>query len=321
MLQHPVDPPPGLCPVFEHRSKLRHRSRRAKLTADEPEPAASETDEDEPSGERRRRHRDERDRRRLRRGVRRLSPEDELDLKRLDIALVTLDDESLRRGLAGITEKQRQELSRRSSTSPARRCTSATRSRRSCAASCAALLVDRQLTVATALTQRANDTTVEALGDHSEDPTRADLDEVLPAVIDEHGVELVRLMVASLRDLRRAVPRGDARAARHRRAVRAPRRSPTTRWPADTELPSFGLVARVAAARADDDPERAELREQRKAAKAERRAAAARERAARAAAQASRREALHASKRTGSGRRSRNTPARTGVSARRHASA
>src|ERR1700690_572542 len=39
-----------------------------------------------------------------------LSAQDELDLKRLDIALVTLDDESLRRGLAGINEKQRQEL-------------------------------------------------------------------------------------------------------------------------------------------------------------------------------------------------------------------
>ena len=39
-----------------------------------------------------------------------LSAQDELDLKRLDIALVTLDDESLRRGLAGVTEKQRQEL-------------------------------------------------------------------------------------------------------------------------------------------------------------------------------------------------------------------
>ena len=39
-----------------------------------------------------------------------LSEQDELDLKRLDIALVTLDDESLRRGLVGLNEKQRQEL-------------------------------------------------------------------------------------------------------------------------------------------------------------------------------------------------------------------
>src|SRR5579863_10340265 len=39
-----------------------------------------------------------------------LSEQDELDLRRLDVALVTLGDEALRRGLAGINEKQRQEL-------------------------------------------------------------------------------------------------------------------------------------------------------------------------------------------------------------------
>ena len=39
-----------------------------------------------------------------------LSEQDEIDLKRLDNALATLDDESLRSGLSGITEKQRQDL-------------------------------------------------------------------------------------------------------------------------------------------------------------------------------------------------------------------
>src|SRR5436305_14473069 len=39
-----------------------------------------------------------------------LSEQDEQDINRLDIALATLDDESLRSGLAGITEKQRQDL-------------------------------------------------------------------------------------------------------------------------------------------------------------------------------------------------------------------
>src|SRR3954469_20335774 len=39
-----------------------------------------------------------------------LSDQDGQDLERLDIALTTLDDESLRRGLAGITEKHRQDL-------------------------------------------------------------------------------------------------------------------------------------------------------------------------------------------------------------------
>src|SRR6185369_11853525 len=59
------------------------------------------------------------------------------------------------------------------------------------------LTVDRQHVVSTALTQRANDSTVELLGENSEDPSRADLDAVLPEVIEEHGIELVRLMAAS----------------------------------------------------------------------------------------------------------------------------
>ena len=42
------------------------------------------------------------------------------------------------------------------------------------------LSIDRQHAVSTALTQRTNDATVEALGENSEDPSRADLDEVLP---------------------------------------------------------------------------------------------------------------------------------------------
>ena len=66
------------------------------------------------------------------------------------------------------------------------------------------LTVDRQHAVATALTQRANDTTVELLGDHSEDPSRADLDEVLPAVIEEYGDRARAADARVVRDLRRA---------------------------------------------------------------------------------------------------------------------
>ena len=222
-----------------------------------------------------------------------LTEQDELDLKRLDIALSTLDDESLRRGLAGINEKQRQELA------VALNLPRATIHLGDALAPLVrrklrGLSVDRQHAVSTALTQRTNDTTVELLGeDNSEDPSRADLDAVLPAVIEEHGIELVRLMAASYtisdapcRAVMRELMETDERFALPEDAEVS----------ASSALPSFGLVSRPVGKAAKDDPERAELRERRKAAKAERRAAAVRERAAKAQAQASRREALHAAK-------------------------
>jgi hypothetical protein len=231
-----------------------------------------------------------------------LSPEDELDLKRLDAALAALDDESLRRGLAGITEKQRQDLAVQLNLPRAtmhlgdalgplvRR-------------KLRGLPADRQLIVSTAITNRANDATVRALGDRSEDPSRADLEEVLPAVIEEHGIELVRLMAAgyavsdaACRDAMRELLNTDERFTLPELPDEQADES------GETELPSFGLVARAARAKGDDDPERARLRELRKTLKAERRAAASHERAARDAAEAARREALHASKRSPGGR-------------------
>ena len=221
-----------------------------------------------------------------------LSEQDELDLKRLDLALATLDDDSLRRGLAGISEKQRQELA------VALNLPRATIHLGDALAPLVrrklrGLSVERQHTVSTALTQRTNDSTVELLGENSENPSRADLDEVLPAVIEEHGIELVRLMAASytisdapVRDVMRELMETDERFALPESADAAP----------SAALPSFGLVARPVGKEAKEDPERAELLERRKVAKAERRAAAVRERKAKVAAQASRREALHASK-------------------------
>ena len=227
--------------------------------------------------------------------VEELSEQDKIDLDRLDIALITLDDESLRRGLAGVTEKQRQELAISLNLPRATMHLGdalAPLVRRKLHG----LSIDRQHAISTALTQRTNDATVEALGDNSEDPSRADLDEVLPAIVEEHGVELVRLMLASyaisdapVREVMRELLDTDPQFA-------LPDRPADLSSP-EAALPSFGLVARVPSKQAKDDPERAELRERRKVAKAERRAAAQRERAARATAQASRREALHASKR------------------------
>jgi hypothetical protein len=226
-----------------------------------------------------------------------LSAEDELDLARLEAALVTLDDESLRRGLLGVTEKQRQELAVQLSLPRAtmhlgealvplvRR-------------KLRGLPLDRQLTVATALTNRVNDATVLALGDErSEDPSRADLEEVLPAIVEKDGIELVRLMMAGY-----AVSDAPCRDAM-RELLGSDERFAIPELPADDadagpfELPSFGLVPQIPRAKGAEDPERARLREQRKAQKAERRAAAQHEREAKAAGQAARREALHASKR------------------------
>src|SRR5947207_12842912 len=124
-----------------------------------------------------------------------LSAEDELDLQRLDTALATLDDDSLRRGLSGITEKQRQDLAVQLNLPRATMHLGdalAPLVRRKLRG----LPADRQLAVSTAITNRVNDATVRALGDRREDPSRADLEEVLPDVIEQHGVELVRLMMA-----------------------------------------------------------------------------------------------------------------------------
>ena len=220
-----------------------------------------------------------------------LSEQDEQDIKRLDIALATLDDESLRSGLAGITEKQRQDLATQLNLPRATVHLGdalAPLVRRKLHG----LSVDRQHAIATALTNRANDSTVAALGDRSEEPTRAELEEVLPAVIEEHGIELVRLMLASY-----AISDAPVRPVM-RELLETDERFALPDPPADDDtaddLPSFGLVARTTKS---DDPERAEVLEKRKANKAERREAAARERKAKEAAQASRREALHAAKR------------------------
>jgi hypothetical protein len=226
-----------------------------------------------------------------------LTEQDEIDLKRLANALTTLDDESLRRGLSGITEKQRQELAvelslPRATMHLGEALTPLVRRK------LRGLPTDRQLGVASALTNKTNDATVRALGDRSDDPSRADLDEVLPAVIEHHGIELTRLMVASYavsdapcRDAMREILDTDERFV-------IPEVEAADGEAGEGALPSFGLVARAPAKKGETDPERARLLEQRKAQKAERRAAAQRERLAKAAAQAARREALHASKRT-----------------------
>ena len=93
-------------------------------------------------------------------------------------------------------------------------------------------------------------------------------------MIEEHGIELARLMVASYavsdapcRDAMREILDTDERFA-------LPDVPDAEAEAADAELPSFGLVAQVPRKKGDADPERARILEQRKAQKAERRAAA-----------------------------------------------
>jgi hypothetical protein len=224
-----------------------------------------------------------------------LSAQDEADLERLEIAISTLDDESLRKGLSGVTEKQRQDLAiqlnlPRATVHLGEGLAPLVRRK------LRGLSVDRQHAVATALTQRANDSTVEALGDNSDDPSREDLDAVLPDIVEEYGAGLVRLMLASY-----AISDAPVRAVM-RELLETDERFALPDKPEDLpataeDLPNFGLVAQVPKKKSELDAERAELLERRKIAKAERRAAAQRERAAEAAGQASRRQALHAAKR------------------------
>jgi len=146
---------------------------------------------------------------------------------------------------------------------------------------------DHQLQVLFALAQHVNDQTIEALGPRAEEPTREDLLEVLPEVIEKHGATLVTLMLvgyaasdALCRPVMRELFETDDRF--------------TIGPPIAVEAkPEIGALP----APALDKAELEAKREQRRAAKEAKRAAELREREARAAAQAKRRQAVHQAKR------------------------
>jgi hypothetical protein len=144
---------------------------------------------------------------------------------------------------------------------------------------------DRQLQAAFALVQNPNDETIAALGDRADEPTRDDLCEVLPPVIEGHGAPLVTVMLA-------AYTATDALCR------------PVMRELLDTDE-RFAIGEAVALEEAAAGPavfkpvvDEAK-REQRREAKAAKRDAAARAREARAAGEAKRREGLHKAKRKG----------------------
>jgi hypothetical protein len=214
--------------------------------------------------------------------------QDERDLERLGAALAALGDEALREGLAAMSTQSRQEL--------------ATQLHLPAAAShlgdalpglvrrkLATATASRQHAVASALTERVNSDTIAALGDHSADPSKDDLLEVLPSLLDEHADQLVTLMLATY-----AASDAACRAVMRDLLDTDERFTIAEPAPVPDAPPALGVLART---RDDDDPERATIREQRKAAKAARKAASAHDREARANAEEQRRAAAHRAKR------------------------
>ena len=219
-----------------------------------------------------------------------LSEEDEAqaeaDLARMGEALAALDDTTLRGALAGMSEKSRLEVASqlqlpRATMRLGDALIPLVRRKLQTAGP------EHQLQVLFALAQHVNDQTVEALGPRAEEPTRDDLLEVLPAVIEEHGVTLVTLMLAGYaasdalcRPVMRELLESDDRFVI----------GPPVAVEAKPEL----------AARPEPKLDKAALeakREQRRAAKEAKRAAEVRAREARVTAQAKRRQAVHDAKR------------------------
>jgi len=200
-------------------------------------------------------------------------------------ALAALDDDVLRNALAAISEKSRLEVAAqlqlpRATMRLGDALVPLVRRKLQTAAP------DHQLQVLFALAQHVNDQTIEALGPRSEEPTRDDLLEVLPAVIERHGAPLTTLMLAGYaasdapcRPVMRELLETDDRFVI----------GPPIEVDAKPELETPPEVL--------DKKELEAKREQRRAAKEAKRAAEVREREARVAAQAKRRQAVHDAKR------------------------
>jgi len=201
-------------------------------------------------------------------------------------ALAALDDDVLRSALAAMSEKSRLEVAAqlqlpRATMRLGDALVPLVRRKLQTAAP------DHQLQVLFALAQHVNDQTIEALGPRSEEPTRDDLLEVLPAVVERHGAPLTTLMLAGYaasdapcRPVMRELLETDDRFV-----IGPPvevEAKPELETPPEPVLDKKELEAK---------------REQRRAAKEAKRAAEVREREARVAAQAKRRQAVHDAKR------------------------
>jgi hypothetical protein len=210
----------------------------------------------------------------------------EADLNRMAEALAALDDDTLRGALADMSEKSRLDVAThlqlpRATMRLGDALIPLVRRKLQTAAP------DHQLQVLFALAQHVNDQTVELLGPRSEEPTRDDLLEVLPAVIEAHGATLVTLMLV-----------GYAASDALCRPVMRELFETDDRFeigpPIEVEAkPELGALPPPKLDKAELEAKK----QQRKAAKEVKRAAEVREREARIAAQAKRRQAVHDAKR------------------------
>jgi peptidoglycan/xylan/chitin deacetylase (PgdA/CDA1 family) len=209
----------------------------------------------------------------------------EVDLARMEQALAALDDETFRAALAAMSEKSRLEVASqlqlpRATMRLGDALVPLVRRKLQTAGP------EHQLQVLFALAQHVNDQTVEALGPRSEEPTRDDLLEVLPDVIEKHGVTLVTLMLAGY-------AASDALARPVMRELLETDDRFVIGEPVEVEAkPELASVAPKI-----DKAELEAKREQRRTAKEAKRAAELREREARATADAKRRQAVHEAKR------------------------
>lgn len=210
----------------------------------------------------------------------------ERDVERMGAALAALDDDALRHALGGISEKSRGEIAGQ---------LNLPRATMHLGDALIPLVrrklrvanPERQLQVTFALVERVNDATVAALGDRADDPSRDDLLEVLPAIIEQHGTPLVTALLAGY-----AASDADCRPVM-RELLETDERF-VIGDPVAVEEPASAGVTNAPAV---DEAELTAKREQRRAAKDAKRAAEAREREARATAEEKRRAAVHQSKR------------------------
>jgi hypothetical protein len=210
----------------------------------------------------------------------------EADVETMARALAALEDDVLRRALADMSEKNRVDVANqlqlpRATMSLGDALMPLVRRKLQTAAP------DHQLQVLFSLAQHANDETIEALGPRAEEPTREDLLEVLPDIIERHGAPLVTLMLAGYtasdalcRPVMRELLETDDRFVIGAPVVVEARPELAAR-PAPT-LSVADLEAK---------------REQRRAAKEAKRAAQIKAREARITAQEKRRQAVHDAKR------------------------
>ncbi|MGQ0826504.1 MAG: hypothetical protein ACT4OX_15985 [Actinomycetota bacterium] len=219
-----------------------------------------------------------------------IDPEEaERVLTRLTTALAVLDDDSLRDGLASMRETSRLDVAQQLGLSRA-------------SMHLGEALVPlfrrkmvhappvRQLAVAFALTEACNDDTVTALDDRHADPSRDDMIEVLPGIIERHGAPMVTLMLAAYGASSAQCQKVFSELVDSDERFALPKDPPALPEAEDEPVGIATLPPK------HDHPEQKEKREQRREAKTAKRVAEQARKDALVAAEQARRSALHQAK-------------------------